>query len=119
MTFSGRSAAACLLTAVAVAAGVAGCGSDNKAACDTVKSELSKVGTAALSKVGDLKGAQAEYAAAAGRIRQAAKGSGIEDAANRIATSLESLSASLTSGKPNLDQSSIIQAGIELKAACA
>lgn len=116
--------------ALVVTAGVlstAGClgGSDNTAACDTMKKELQDISTRATQQISDPAGMAKTYSEAAGKIRTAADTADgdVKSAGNELANALDGLATTLrnaASGQVQVpDTAGMTTAGTKLGKACS
>jgi hypothetical protein len=116
-------AAAALLTA-----GLAACGSsDDKAACEGIKTTLTDVGQQGLKQSSDPKALEKTYSDGAAKIREEAKDAGgdVKAAAEKAAGAMETLGKEVgalstsNSTTPQIpDTTALTQAGADLQKAC-
>lgn len=102
--------------------GLAGCGGDTTAACDTIQKELRNITTTGMQQTGDVNALAKTYKDGAARIRSAGADAGgdVESAANDTAKALEDMGTAVTSGSTQMpDPAPLTNAGIKLKEACA
>ena len=111
--------------AALLAAGLSACSSNDKDACEGIKTALTDVSKQGLDQVSDPKALEKTYADGAARIREEAKDAGgdVKSAAEKAASAMESLGKQVgaLSGSSNPqtpDTKPLTDAGKELQDAC-
>ncbi|MEV4641304.1 hypothetical protein AB0J80_28575 [Actinoplanes sp. NPDC049548] len=112
---------AAMLAAVTATAGCGG-GSDDKAACDAIKAELTSITTKGMQQISDPQGLAKTYADGAAKVRAEGKKAGgdVQNNADALATVMEEFGKTLTAGNGQIpDASAFTTASVKVNEACS
>lgn len=108
--------------ALATVAATAACGgTDTKAACDAIQTEMKNVTSTTMQQISDPQAMAKTYTDGAVKIREAGKNGGgdVASAANDIAAAMENLGKHVASGSTDQpDTAPLTNAGAKLQKAC-